>query len=104
MSGWIPSGAGCLLDMRAVWSPAAPLTVAVDAGGVINDNTAKISGSIASNGSGQFTKPSVYPPGDATCTPTYVITSASKDANGKWVLSGTWAFGGQTFSFTVTQQ
>lgn len=101
-TNWLASGTGCIRSTTSV--NTAQLQLTIDGGGIINNNSAKITGLIASTGNGRFTAPTVYAPGDTTCVPTYTITMTSRNGSGKWVLSGTWAFAGFDTTFTETQQ
>jgi hypothetical protein len=87
-------------------SPNQSTTLTVDSGGIINDDTNKLTGTIGSQGSGQFIAPSVAAnSSSSTCVPTVTITGAAKNPSGKWVLAGTETFAGYTgVAVTFTQQ
>jgi hypothetical protein len=64
------------------------LQVTVDSGGVINDDSLRVTGIIKADGTGEFTQ--------QCASEAFTITSSSRNADGKWVLSGG--------NFEVTQQ
>lgn len=83
---------------------STPLAFTIDTGGIIDDDTADLTGLLGDAGTGSFTAPDLSSTGATGCTPTFTIASAAKNGAGKWVLSGSYALAGATSSFTATQR
>lgn len=77
------SGSGCELDTLTAG------TYTIDSGGVIDDDKGESSGTIKSDGTGSFGVTTVDPIQGGSSVTTISIASATKNASGKWVLSGT---------------
>jgi hypothetical protein len=83
-----------------------PLTFTIDSRGIINSDPLQITGTVSNdNSSAAFTQPDQAPVGGnpASCTPSFQITSFTKNGNGKWVARGAESLAGQTVSFSATQ-
>jgi hypothetical protein len=98
-SGPTPVPTGCAPDFSS-----SSFTFTVDSGGIINDDSSKITGTITSGGTGSFTSPGGLTYINESCTVTVDITGATKNPSGKWVLSASFTGDALGNPFSATQE
>ncbi|HUZ05726.1 MAG TPA: hypothetical protein VMU62_10240 [Acidobacteriaceae bacterium] len=101
-SGWTTANGSCVLQSPPPTTRSGSLTLTIDSGGIIDSETSKVIGIVASNANTTTMQAAAVATG-SNCTPGITIASVTKSGSGKWAFSGTETFAGVSTPFTMTQ-
>ncbi len=102
-SGWTTANGSCVMQSPPPTTRSGSLTLTIDSGGIIDSETSKVIGIVASPANTTTMQAAAVAVG-GNCTPIVNITSATQNGSNKWVFAGTETFAGVSTPFTMTQQ
>ncbi len=101
-TGWTTANGSCVTPYPPPTTRSGNITLTIDSGGIIDSDTSKLIGVVASPVSATVLNSSAVAVG-GNCTPEVSIASVTQNAAGKWVFSGSEIFAGVTTPFSATQ-
>ncbi len=105
-SGWTISNGKCVAQTKITSrDTGAPyVSFLIDSGGAVDSESIQITGSINTPvDQSAMIGADVGSQTDTSCTPMISVTGITQNSTGKWVLTGTESFAGQTTPFDATQ-